>query len=163
MISQSVCLIIHVDGYVVNGSFQCRELAYSFPERCFEPRSIHFEIEMPGTPLEEAAAENAFQQHGLPVLNMSKAFTQDMFPFFIRDLYAAHKTKKKRLVAFRGADTLAILKGLKIPCIDLESLGCPAYDDLPKDIGLTCGSHYRFLRCAKSIVGAYKMWIDRGV
>ena len=78
-------------------------------------------------------------------------------------LYAQHKTPDRPLVAFKGGMIeRRWLTAWGIPNIDLEPLGCPKFDDLPRLTSVTlCGHHQDPLRhhCPKVECYHFVQWM----
>lgn len=160
MTFSKVCLIITVDGFMVDGRFNTRELSYDLPGKQISASSISFCCDFPTQRAEEIQAEFLFRNlHGLPVAGGVMA--QTMVPFVLSDLYETHKSKKRPLVAIKGNQhAQALLTGLQIPFIDLEKQGCPRFELLPLVQGSTCGQHKFEKRCGREQVRAYRQWMS---
>lgn len=83
----------------------------------------------------------------------------------IRNLYNTHRTSDRQLVAYKGGHIERdILQKMGIPSLDLESWGCPKFDQLPRLITVSgCGHHADPLRhhCPRTECYHFMQWMRR--
>ena len=141
-----VCLIIDMECFRVDGVYRCRELGYcswrgDSGRVAISPRKRKRSL----TKDEKQQANFLTREiHGLsytPDRQEKETFSAE---FYVERLYVEFVKEHRRRVAFKGGHVERdLLYKLKIPFLDLETLGCPKYDQLR---GLvedeeTCGWH----------------------
>ena len=68
-----------------------------------------------------------------------RAYEQDQADLVLLRLYNQYKTYKRTVIAYKGGH---VESKLKIPCLDLETWGCPKYEQLKQTIvesSASCG------------------------
>lgn len=159
-----VCCIIDVDGFSVRvpsefqdsyrNQFLVRELGYvrADPAYAYLPRSYRFDLsrthdfdQLP----DDVARTLRYQSRvitGLSVLpgpTESDCLDARTLPDVVEKIYDRCRTVEADLVAYKGGCWEAdLLKGLGIPCLDLQEFGCPPFGTLQeKGAYKDCGHH----------------------
>ena len=160
-----VCLIIDMECFRVDGRYHCRELGYcswrgDSGRVAISPRKRKRSL----TKAEKQQVNFLTREiHGLsytPDRRESEIFSVGLY---VERLYAEFVTEHRRRVAFKGGHIERdLLYNLNIPFLDLETLGCPKYNDIR---GLvtdeeTCGWHARPNKhhCAMAECVAFFKW-----
>ena len=64
-----------------------------------------------------------------------RAYEHDQAVVIVLRLYNQYKTEKRTVVAYKGGHLeKALLSKLNIPCLDLETWGCPKYEQFKQSI-----------------------------
>ena len=156
----SVCLVIDLEGFFVQTKFQVREMGYySWNEHFgrhdfFQPeKTVNF------------AKHNI---HGLTYQPryQERAYEQDQADIVLLRLYSQFKTEKSTVVAYKGGHVEKdLLNKLNIPCLDLETWGCPKYEQLKQTIVeplASCGFHLNdnIHHCPMTECHAFWLWFQ---
>ena len=141
-----VCLVIDMECFRVNNVYQCRELGY-----CSWRGDSGRVAVKPAKPLNRLTPRERQQAHFLTREIHGLFYTVDKrenaifsVTCFMKQLYDEFATQDRQRVAFKGGRIeLDLLNYLGMPYLDLETLGCPKYDQLRQHgkQEQTCGWH----------------------
>ena len=142
-----VCLVIDMECFRVDGVYRCREFGY-----CSWRGDSGRVAVTPAKPLSRLTDKEKQQANFLTREVHGLFYTvdkreDDVFSVigYMQKLYAEFVTQDRRRVAFKGGHIERdLLTRLNIPYLDLETLGCPKYDQLRqhrKNGEETCGWH----------------------
>ena len=141
-----VCLVIDMECFRVSGVYCCREFGY-----CSWRGDSGRVAVRPAKPLSRLTKGEKQQAHFLTREVHGLFYTVDkreesVFSVlcYMKKLYDEFVTQDRRRVAFKGGHIERdLLTRLDIPYLDLESLGCPKYDQLRqhRQQEQTCGWH----------------------
>ena len=128
-----VCLVIDMDGFRVDGRFQCRELGYcswlgDSGRLAFKPfKSFRHLI-----PEERRGVHHVYKRiHGMSYYPDPREEIGTNPSKITKALYNDFSTEHRFRVAFKGGHLEKdVLLRLNLPYLDLEKIGCPTYDHL---------------------------------
>ena len=162
-----LCLIIDLEGFVVNNQFQTRELGYYTWQG--DKGVYFFDVTIPYRQLS--------QKDRGTVAYVSKCITglpyrpndcerpvhhQRALKGVVKQLFCEFRTDFHTHVGFKGGHfERDLLMECGIPFINIENWGCPKYDDLPKYFkGPGCGCHAdpEHHHCPQSECEAFWTW-----
>ena len=145
-----MCLCIDLDGFRIRNKFIVRELGWSDGEQssCFHyTHDMHYE----DLSYQDKKTVNYARRHvhGLtfrPNPQEHRYFglhSQDELEEDLAFLYELNATRDSPVVAYKGGQLEKdLLNKLNIPSVNLETLGCPKYDELRKNKPQrNCGCH----------------------
>ena len=131
--SDDVCLVIEMHGFCVDGRFQCRELGYcswlgDAGRIAFQPSKEFRHL----TPKEKKSVKHVQRRiHGMTYYADKREEIGVNPRRVIRELFDEFATDHRPRVAFKGGHLEKdVLTSLNLPYVDLETWGCPTYDEL---------------------------------
>ena len=160
----AICCCVDVDGFRVQGQFQTREVGWCDWERkrvgCY-----HYRPSIPYSSLNavDKRTVSYVQAYvtGLPYYpgwRERDVREQHRVKDDIVEIWRKCKTPFARKVAYKGGHVERdLLDDLSIPSVNLETLGCPKYEQctpLPFD----CGCHDNCTHCSMSEAFAFMHW-----
>lgn len=170
----SICVIINVEGFHVNGNFYCKELGFISCTARHPPGVEKFNL-LPFD-LPDSAWDATEYGHGLAfeIEDEERDHIRDLdtLPLILLDLWTKNKIPGRDLVAFYDDSFLEdYLHNLGIPAMNLRNNLVPHYKVIMacNDLGYehTCGMHinHRFEvpDCSMVQVQAYRFWVRRNI
>ena len=146
-VRDNLCLIIDVDGFVVGGDFQVREIGYR--SWCGDNNGFFFDVTLPYKKLtdKEKRTVHYVSKHivGLPYRPRDcerPVHHQGALRGIIKSLYREFRTEQRNKIGYKGGNLeKKILLDLNIPSFNIELWGCPKYKQLPLPEHPGCGCH----------------------
>ena len=95
-----------------------------------------------------------------------RAYEHDEVDIVLLRLYSQFKTEKRTVVAYKGGHVEKdLLNKLNIPCLDLETWGCPKYEQIKRTIVeplASCGFHLNdnIHHCPMTECHAFWLWFQ---
>ena len=135
-IKNSVCLvIIDLEGFFVKNKFQVREMGYYSWDEHFDRHAFFQPAALKNLSHKDKKTVN-FAKHNIHGLTYQPryqegAYEHDEVDIVLLRLYSQFKTEKRTVVAYKGGH---VEKDLNIPFLDLETWGCPKYEQLKQTI-----------------------------
>ena len=162
-----ICCCLDVDGFRVQGQFEVREVGWCDWERkrvgCF-----HYRPSIPHANLNNRDRRSVayVKKHvtGLPYYPGPKerdVHVQDQVKDDIVDIWRLCKTPQAYAVAYKGGHVERdLLEDLRIPSVNLETLGCPKYEQCTP-LSFDCGCHGQTPHhCSMSECYAFMTWLN---
>ena len=163
----AICCCLDVDGFRVQGRFEAREVGWCDWERkrmgCF-----HYRPSIPYATLNNRDRRSvAYVKKyvtGLPYYPGPKernVHVQDQVKDDIMDIWRLCKTPQAYAMAYKGGHLERdLLKDLRIPSVNLETLGCPKYEQCTP-LSFDCGCHGQTRHhCSMSECYAFMTWLN---
>ena len=161
-----VCLVIDMECFRVVGRQQCRELGFCSWKGDSGRVAIH-----PHKPFRHLTQEEKKQVHyitreihGLSYEPCRGEPATVSVTSVVERLYREFAVDHRRRVAFKGGHVERdLLLHLRIPFLNLETLGCPKYEHLQRGNEETCGWHAipNKHHCAMAECKAFFNWYHR--
>ena len=168
-LADDVCLVIDMECFHIRGRWWCRELGYCSWRG--DSGRVGFLPPLPKHHLRRDECRHVDyltrEIHGLSYQPDKREHIPDGgLHRYLRKLYDDTRTTDRCRVAFKGGNfEKTSLRQLSIPFLDLETLGCPKYDDLRRTVTgeQTCGWHATPNRhhCAMAECRAFFDWYRR--
>ena len=162
-----VCMVIDLEGFFVQGTFQVRELGFYTWRGCHGRFAFYPSIKWNElSPKDKKTVWTVKHKvHGLtysPRKN-EHAFKQSYVKELINYLYQRNGIDGKELVAYKGGHVEKdLLNALWIPNINLEPFGCPKFEKVIKTIVEPlegCGFHEYCDNAHCSMVECHAFWL----
>ncbi len=169
-------MVLDLDGFTVNGEFKTRELGYA-TLATNESGVYHFDPQIYMKTLshtdKSTAGYAAYQIHGMFVIPDFDEPTCkiSILEKIVSMLYEIHKHPIRYVVGYKGGHIEKdLLEKLDIPCLNIEELGCPRYNQIGTstftDISENCDfhHHYRgqgFPHCARREAEVFREWLKK--
>ena len=138
-IKNSVCLVIDLEGFFVKKKFQVREMGYYSWDEHFDRHAFFQPAALKNLSHKDKKTVN-FAKHNIHGLTyqpryQERAYEHDEVDIVLLRLYSQFKTEKRAVAAYKGGHVKKdLLNKLNIPCLDLETWGCPKYEQLKQTI-----------------------------
>ena len=148
-IKNSACLVIDLKGFFVQKKFQVHKMGYYSWDEHFDRHAFFQPAALKNLSHRDKKTVN-FAKHNIHELTcqpcyQEKAYEHDEVDIVLLRLYSQFKTEKRTVVAYKGGHVEKdLLNKLNISCLDLESWGCPKFEQLKQTIVETlvsCGFH----------------------
>ena len=148
-VKNSLCLVIDLEGFFVQKKFQVREMGYYSWNEHFDRHAFYQPAALKDLSHKDKKTVNfaKYNVHGLTYRPryQERAYEYDEVDIVLLRLYSQFKTEKRTVVAYKGGHVEKdLLNKLNIPCLDLETWGCPKYEQLKQTIVeplASCGFH----------------------
>ena len=169
-IKNSVCLVIDLEGFFVQKKFQVREMGYYSWDEHFDRHAFFQPAALKNLSHKDKKTVN-FAKHNIHGLTyqpryQERAYEYDEVDIVLLRLYSQFKTEKRTVVAYKGGHVEKdLLNKLNIPCLDLETWGCPKYEQLKQTIVEplgSCGFHLNdnIHHCPMAECQAFWLWFQ---
>ena len=162
-----ICCCLDVDGFRVQGEFVVRELGWCDRDAKRVGR-FHYRPNVPYSRLNNRDRRSVayVQKHvtGLPYFPGPKerdVHVQDQVKDDIVEIWRKCKTPLARVVAYKGGHVERdLLEDLRIPSVNLETIGCPKYEQCTP-LSFDCGCHGQTPHhCSMSECYAFMTWLN---
>ena len=154
VLQDDLCFILDLEGFFLNKTFHVRELAYYTWNGEHGRHAFFIPVPYKNLSDKEKRTVNFVRRkiNGLTYQPIHAEHFQNVkvLDDLIKDIYVMYKgcsSGERTVVGYKGGHVEKdLLKKLNIPCLNLETLGCPKYDKLrqiiPKNTLLSsCGFH----------------------
>ena len=176
VVRDELCFVLDFEGFFINKTFHPRELGYftwneAYGRHAFRELVPHQDL----CEKDKRTVNFVINKiHGLSYQPSPQERGQHprVIPSMIQDLYGDYSTPDRTLVAYKGGHVEKdLLNKLNIPCLNLETLGCPKYDVLrSQDLKCekllpSCGFHKddTIHHCPVTECHAFYLWYKEGV
>ena len=138
-IKNSVCLVTDLEGFFVQKKFQLHEMGYYSWDEHFDHHAFFQPAALKNLSHKNKKTVN-FAKHNIHRLAyqpgyQERAYEHDEVDIVLLRLYSLLKMEKRTVVAYKGGHVEKdLLNKLNIPCLDLETWGCPKYEQLKQMI-----------------------------
>ena len=169
-VKDNLCLVIDLKGFFVEKKFQACEMGYYSWNDHFGRYAFFQSATLNDLSHKDKKTVN-FAKHKIHGLTyqpryQERAYAQDQVDNVLLRLYNQYKMKRKTVVAYKGGHVEKdLLDKLDIPNLNLETWGCPKYDQLEQTIVEplpSCGFHLNdnIHHCPVTECHAFWLWIQ---
>ena len=169
-IRNSVCLVIDLEGFSLQKKFQVREMGYYSWNEHFGRHAFFQPVALKALSHKDKKTVN-FAKHNIHGLTyqpryQERAYEHNEVDIVLLRLYNQFKTEERTVVAYKGGHVEKdLLNKLNIPCLDLETWGCPKYEQLKQTIVeplASCGFHLNdnIHHCPMAECHAFWLWFQ---
>ena len=169
-VKDRLCLVIDLEGFFVQKKFRVREIGYYSWNEHFGRHAFFQPATLRDLSHEDKKTVN-FAKHKIHGLTyqpryQERAYEHDQADIVLLRLNNQYKTEERTVVAYKGGHVEKdLLNKLNIPCLDLETWGCPKYEQLKQTIVEplpSCGFHLNDIihHCPMTECHAFWLWFQ---